>query len=101
MLGGLFKSKEIDRFARGLSDALAPSLAPAARPRVDAAPLADLVEDVEVRAVTFAREHRLGIYGKARLCRTLGECLAEAGADAAARETVLRRYLVNVARAKV
>ncbi|MFM1990150.1 MAG: hypothetical protein RJA99_3107 [Pseudomonadota bacterium] len=101
MLGGLFKSREIDRFAQGLSETLAPGLMPSEARRRDAKAVDALIEDVEGRAVSFAREQRLGIYGKARLCRTLGECLAEAGVDPRSRETVMRRYLVNVARAKV
>lgn len=101
MLGGLFKSREIDRFAQGLSEALAPGLVPSGGGRRDAKAVDALIEDVEIRAVTFAREQRLGIYGKARLCRTLGECLAEAGVEPSQREAVMRRYLVNVGRAKV
>lgn len=100
MLGGLFKSREIDVFAQGLSEALAPSLSPAARPRVDSPALAGLIDEVEARAVAYSREQRLGVYGKARLCRTLGERLAEAGADPAASQTIVRRYLGRIARAK-
>ncbi len=100
MLGGLFKSREIDVFAQGLSEALAPSLAPAARPRVDAPALAGLIEEVEARAVEYSREQRLGVYGKARLCRTLGECLEQAGADPTASQKIVRRYLGRIARAK-
>lgn len=100
MLGGLFKSREIDVFAQGLSEALAPSLLPAVRPRVDSPALAGLIEEVEARAVAYSREQRLGVYGKARLCRTLGERLAEAGADPVASQTIVRRYLGRIARAK-
>ncbi len=98
MLGGLFKSREIDRFAQGLSEALVPGLLPSGSARRDAKAVDRLLDDVESRAVGFAREQRLGIYGKARLCRTLGECLAEAGVDPRSREAVVHRYLVNIAR---
>lgn len=100
MLGGLFKSRKIDVFAQGLSAALAARLVPAAHPRTDSPALAELIDEVEARAVAFSREHRLGIYGKARLCRTLGECLAEAGADEAASQTIVRRFLGRIARAR-
>lgn len=100
MLEGLFKSREIDAFAKGLSEALAPRLAPQARPRIDSPALAELIEQVEDRAVAFSRERRLGVYGKARLCQTLGERLAEAGADPTATDTIVRRYLGRIARAK-
>ncbi len=102
MLGELFKSKsrEIDVFAQDLSAALAPRLLPQARPSVESPVLAGLIDEVEERAVAFSRQHRLGIYGKARLCRTLGECLAEAGADTTASQTIVRRYLGRIARAK-
>lgn len=101
MLGGLLKSREIDRFAQGLSETLVPGLAKDGRGRPAAREVDALIEDVEVRAVTWVREQKLGIYGKARLCRTLGECLERGGVDPRTRETVMRRYLVNVARAKV
>ncbi len=100
MLGGVFKTKEIDAFAQGLSATLAPRLAAAARPRTDSPALAGLIDEVEARAVEFSREQRLGIYGKARLCRTLGEALTEAGADPAATETIVSRYIRRIARAR-
>lgn len=100
MLGGLFKSKEIDTFAQGLSATLAPRLAAAARPRTDSPALAGLIDEVEARAVEFSRAQRLGVYGKARLCRTLGESLTQAGADPAATETIVSRYIRRIARAR-
>ena len=100
MLGGFFKSREIDRFAHDLSERLAPGLVNTSRSRRDGRALDALIDDVEARAVAFSREHGLGVYGKARLCRTLGECLEQAGTEPQVREAVVRRYLVRNASAK-
>ncbi|MGH8765172.1 MAG: hypothetical protein ACRET8_05605 [Burkholderiales bacterium] len=61
----LWGSGEIDEFAKALVLDFVGRYPP--QKNFDAAPLARAIDDICVRAKTFQREKRLGVYGKARV----------------------------------
>jgi hypothetical protein len=67
----LFSSQHINAFARELADTLAkrypPSLDANPEKKVSANRLTKVLEDALAKAVEFQREHKLGLFGKAKL----------------------------------
>jgi hypothetical protein len=67
----LFSTRHINSFARELADTLAKRYPPALdvnpERKISANRLTKVLEDTFGRAVEFQREHRLGLFGKAKL----------------------------------
>jgi hypothetical protein len=67
----LFSTRHINDFARELADTLAkrypPSLDVNPEKKISANRLTKVLEDSFTRAVEFQREHKLGMFGKAKL----------------------------------
>lgn len=74
---GLFGSvsdKDVDAFAKGLAQELAkrypPALDKGSERKVSQKRLTNILEDTFSRAIEFKRQHKLGVYKKARLGNT-------------------------------
>jgi hypothetical protein len=67
----LFSTRQINTFARELADTLAKRYPPALdvnpERKISANRLTKVLEDTFARAVEFQREHKLGLFGKAKL----------------------------------
>jgi len=100
VLGGLFKSREIDAHARSLAGTLAPHLsaeaAAAKASRHNVKQLEEAIAGVESRALAFVRAQKLGVYGKARLCNSLRWALTEQGADTRLLGVAMDRIVARV-----
>jgi hypothetical protein len=70
-LFSLFPNRDIARFAKELADSLAkrypPTLDISPEKRVSEARLTRVLEETLTRATDFQREHKLGMFGKAKL----------------------------------
>jgi len=83
---GLFGSvsgKDVDAFAKGLAQELAkrypPALDKGSERKVSQKRLTNILEDTFSRAIEFKRQHKLGVYKKARLGNTFRWELQEMG----------------------
>jgi hypothetical protein len=83
---GLFGSvsgKDVDAFAKGLAQELAkrypPALDKGSERKVSQKRLTNILEDTFSRAIEFKRQHKLGVYKKARLSNTFRWELQEMG----------------------
>jgi hypothetical protein len=82
-LFGTVSSKDLDAFAVGLAQDLAkrypPALDKGRERKISQKRLSSILEDTFKRAVEFKREHKLGVYKKARLGNTFRWELQEMG----------------------
>jgi len=82
-LFGSVSSKQVDEFAKNLALELAkrypPALDKGNERRISQKRLSTLLEDTFTRAVDFKKEHKLGVYKKARLGNTFRWELQELG----------------------
>lgn len=83
---GLFGSvsgRNVDAFAKGLAQDLAkrypPALDKGSERKVSQKRLTNILEDTFSRAIEFKRQHKLGVYKKARLGNTFRWELQEMG----------------------
>ena len=71
MLFGLFSSKHINEFATALANTLAKRYPPALdvnpEKKISQARLTKVLEETLVQAAEFQQEHKLGVFGKAKL----------------------------------
>jgi hypothetical protein len=78
-----FSSNEVDTFAKNLAQEIAkrypPSLDTGAEKKISQNRVSRILEDAYAKAITFHREHKLGIYKKARLGNTFRWELTELG----------------------
>lgn len=103
---GLFGSvsgKQVDEFARGLVDkvvALRPpkGKATAGNPGVSLKTLEPRVDALFETATAFRKEHKLGLYKKARLANTFRWEMKEQGYDDAFVEMVTEKLVVAVSK---
>jgi len=102
---GLFggaSSKQIDEFAKQLARELAAacplSKEQPGRPQATPKQLWSALEAVCGKALEFRKEHKLGIYKKARLGNTFRWELTEMGYDKAFAEDATQRLIVRIAR---
>ncbi|MCW5603761.1 MAG: hypothetical protein KIT18_04330 [Burkholderiales bacterium] len=103
---GLFGSvsgKQVDEFARGLVDkvmALRPPKGKASpgNPGVSLKTLEPKVDALFETATAFRREHKLGLYKKARLANTFRWEMKESGYDDAFIEMITEKLVVAVSK---
>jgi hypothetical protein len=101
---GSVSSKQVDEFAKDLARQLAKQCPPEAsasgggKPTVTPRKLVATLEDVCRKALDFRKEHKLGIYKKARLGNTFRWELTELGYDRQFAEDVTQRLVVYIAR---
>jgi hypothetical protein len=78
-----FSSKEVDSFAKALAQEIAkrypPSLDAAPEKKISQNRITRILEDAYTKAIIFHREHKLGVYRKARLGNTFRWELSELG----------------------
>ena len=78
-----FSSKAVDTFAKTLAQDIAkrypPSLDTAAEKKISQNRVSRILEDAYAKAIAFHREHKLGVYRKARLGNTFRWELTELG----------------------
>ena len=102
MFGSLFESAEIKAFAHALADEFAPHLsADVAATQATRAGLKHMerrFSEAEARALAFARERRLGVLGKARLCNALRWRLKDQGTDPQLSAAFMERIVNAVSR---
>lgn len=92
------RSREIDSFAIALAQEFV-SRCPAAKASDGSYPadkLARVIDDVCNRAATFRREHKLGMYGKAKLGAAFKLKLKESGYVAGFVDDVTRQLLLTM-----
>jgi len=101
LLGGL-SGKQIDAFAKELADSVAkrypPSLDRDKARMVSVNRITRVLEDVFDKAVEFNREHRLGVYKKARLGNSFKWELSELGYSAKFVEVATEGLVVYLTR---
>jgi hypothetical protein len=102
---GLFGSasgKQVDEFAKSLAQELAkrypPALDKGSERKVSQKRLSTLLEDTFSRAVDFRRQHKLGVYKKARLSNTFRWELQELGYSAKFIEVATEGLVVYISR---
>jgi hypothetical protein len=101
---GSVSSKQVDEFAKDLARQLARQCPPeraesgGGKPNVTPRKLVATLEDVCRKALDFRKEHKLGIYKKARLGNTFRWELTELGYDRQFAEDVTQRLVVYIAR---
>lgn len=82
-LFGSASGKDVDAFAKGLAEDLAkrypPALDKGAERKISQKRLTSILEDIFNRAIEFKRQHKLGVYKKARLGNTFRWELQEMG----------------------
>lgn len=80
---GTASSKDVDAFATGLAQDLAkrypPALDTGSERKISQKRLTTILEDTFTRAIEFKRQHKLGVYKKARLGNTFRWELQEMG----------------------
>jgi hypothetical protein len=95
---GLFNTRELEEFAGSLANDLGRRFPPASEARTDPGAkhqIKVILEGLGARAVRYQSEHKLGIYGKAKLGNTFKWKLQELGyspsfIEGATREIVTR-----------
>ena len=95
---GFFKTQEIETFATGLANDLGRRFPPASEARTDPGAKHQfkvILDGLAARAVRYHGEHKLGIYGKAKLGNVFRWKLKELGfsdefAERATKEIVTR-----------
>jgi hypothetical protein len=101
---GTVSSKQVDEFARDLARQLAKQCPPeqsdagGGRPNVTPRKLVSTLEELCRKALEFRKEHKLGIYKKARLGNTFRWELTELGYDKQFSEDVTQRLVVYISR---
>ena len=100
---GSVSSKQVDEFAKELARHVARQCPPEqrdglARPGVTPRKLVATLEEVCRKALDFRKEHKLGIYKKARLGNTFRWELTELGYDKQFAEDVTQRLVVYISR---
>jgi hypothetical protein len=103
---GLFGSvsgKQVDEFARALSDELCKLRPPEGKaspgnPGVSLKNLERKVGELFARAADFRKEHKLGIYKKARLANTFRWEMKERGYDDGFIEMITEKLVVAVSK---
>lgn len=82
-LFGSVSNKGVDDFARSIAQGLAklypPALDKGSERRISQKRLTTILEDTFTRAIEFKRQHKLGVYKKARLGNTFRWELQEMG----------------------
>ena len=82
-LFGSVSGKDVDTFAKGLAQDLAkrypPALDKGSERKISQKRLTGILENTYARAIEFKREHKLGVYKKARLGNTVRWELQEMG----------------------
>ena len=82
-LFGSVSGKDVDTFAKGLAHDLAkrypPALDKGTERKISQKRLTSILEDTLSRAIEFKRQHKLGVYKKARLGNTFRWELQEMG----------------------
>ena len=82
-LFGSVSAKEVDGFAKTLAQELAKRYPPAldkdSERKISQKRLTTILEDIFARAIEFKRQHKLGVYKKARLGNTFRWELQEMG----------------------
>lgn len=102
---GLFGSvsgKQIDEFAKSLAQELAkrypPALDTGSERRISQKRLTTILEDTFNRAMEFKKQHKLGVYKKARLGNTFRWDLQEMGYSEKFVETATEGLIVYITR---
>jgi hypothetical protein len=82
-LFGSVSSKDVDKFAVSLAEDLAkrypPALDKGSERKISQKRLTSILEEIFARAIDFKRQHKLGVYKKARLGNTFRWELQEMG----------------------
>ena len=101
-LFGTVSSKQVDEFAKNLALELAkrypPALDKGNERRISQKRLSTLLEDTFTRAVDFKKEHKLGVYKKARLTNTFRWELQDLGYSAKFIELATEGLVVYISR---
>ncbi len=101
-LFGTVSSKEVDAFAVGLAQELAkrypPALDKGSERKISQKRLTSILESTFDRALEFKREHKLGVYKKARLGNTFRWELQEMGYSEKLIEVATEGLIVYITR---
>lgn len=101
-LFGSVSSKDVDSFAVSLAEDLAkrypPALDKGSERKISQKRLTGILEDLFVRAIDFKRQHKLGVYKKARLGNTFRWELQEMGYSKQFVETATEGLIVYITR---
>jgi hypothetical protein len=98
---GLFDTRKVDDFAKGLAADLARRFPPASEARTDKGvqgQLASVTEALYARALRFHQENKLGVFRKAKLGNTFRWQLKELGYSDAFIDNVTKGLVVRLAK---
>jgi hypothetical protein len=96
-------TKELEEFATVLAQDLARRFPPASESRTDAGAkhqIKVILEGLAARAVRYRQEHKLGLYGKAKLGNVFQWKLKELGYSAAFAEGATKELVTRLAAVK-
>ena len=97
-----FSSKEVDAFAKSLAQDIAkrypPSLENSKEKKISQNRVSRILEEAYAKAIAFHREHKLGVYRKARLGNTFRWELTELGYSKPFVELATEGLIVYVSR---
>jgi hypothetical protein len=103
-LFGSISSKQVDAFAKSLAAEMAkrypPSLDKDGGPKLSQKRLTTILEEVYHKAIAFQKEHKLGVYKKARLGNTFRWELEELGYSKQFIETATEGLVIYITRGK-
>lgn len=95
-------NKKIGQFAAGLAEDLAkrypPEMQAGGQRKISAKGISNILEGQYEKAISFGREHKLGMYRKAKLCNTFKWRLSELGYDKEFVEVATEGLLVYLTR---
>ena len=97
---GFLKTREIEEFATGLANDLGRRFPPASEARTDkgaAQQIKVIIDGLSARAVRYHGEHKLGIYGKAKLGNVFKWKLKELGYSAGFAERATKEIITRLA----
>lgn len=96
----IFNTRELEDFATSLANDLGRRFPPKSEARTDAGAVNQLkviLEGLGMRAVRYSKEHKLGIYRKAKLGNTFKWRLQELGYSAPFAERATKEIVTRVA----